>query len=350
MAFLGGRNDFHATPQPDLASSASGGFSPTARRPFGGGVWNESRSVRGRCGDLHWAPQEANQGSLRGCDWLMGEREEIHDRGDEDEADVFARALLRINYDRAVGDVDGRIGIHDKSERGHQEMGAAPAPCEAVRSPEIASLLNKRQELSEQKRAYNIRLRALRASGAKKGAGQLEFDLGKPCEMLFSSPLAVREATKETRKVDRFEEFGKTRGLHAASDHPKRMKIEVKTTEITYDVETVTDFETGKSVRASTIDDGPAGFQLTWESVGNLVKMHVGFAIPIHRIALMIGQKEFSTSKICRIMQYAHDLAALYGNQSRRQLRDQPLRRTDALSPASRARVHQQWQRARSAR
>ena len=76
-------------------------------------------------------------------------------------------------------------------------------------------------------------------------------------------------------------------------------------TEITYKVETVSDPETGKSVRASMVQDGPEAFQLTWGAVSNLIKMHVGFAIPIHRMVLMIGQPEFSSSKICRVLQYA---------------------------------------------
>ena len=75
-------------------------------------------------------------------------------------------------------------------------------------------------------------------------------------------------------------------------------------TEINYQVETVTDLKSGKSVRASMIQDGPEGFQLTWGAVSNLIKTHVGFAIPIHRIVLMIGQPEFSSSKICRVLQY----------------------------------------------
>jgi hypothetical protein len=122
--------------------------------------------------------------------------------------------------------------------------------------------------------------------------------------MLFSSPIAGRQASGERREVDRVTEFEKDASFHVAYDYPKRLDFKCTVTEINYQVETVTDLKTGKSVRASMIQDGPEGFQLTWGAVSNLVKMHVGFAIPIHRIVLMIGQPEFSSSKICRVLQY----------------------------------------------
>ena len=108
-------------------------------------------------------------------------------------------------------------------------------------------------------------------------------------------------------------EFERAKGLHVSHDYPKRMDIKVVATEIRYKVETVTDPLTGKSVRASMLDDGPDGFQVTWGAVANLIKLHVGFAIPINRITLMIGQPEFSSGKICRVLQYiAMNLVGVY--------------------------------------
>ena len=58
---------------------------------------------------------------------------------------------------------------------------------------------------------------------------------------------------------------------------------------------------------------GPEGFQITWRAIANLVKMHVGFAIPINRMAMLIGQPEFTSGKIYRIMQYvAQALLPIY--------------------------------------
>ena len=203
------------------------------------------------------------------------------------------------------------MGISPKSERGSQKSKKETESIELTMQPEWSSeerenflaLQKKRAALNLQRKEYDQELKALR--GKLKVIGpQLELNLAKPNEMLFSFPLAFRENRAETRKVDRMQEFEKTKGLHAASDYPKRMEIKVVATEITYQVETVTDPETGKSVRASVADDGPEGFQVTWGALATLAKLHVGFAIPIHRMVLMIGQPEFSSSKICRLLQY----------------------------------------------
>lgn len=226
----------------------------------------------------------------------------------------FTQGAVRAR--RTLEQLRRQMGFIPKSERGKQlarsgnGSGLAPLPD----GPEYEALRAKRDELARQKREYERKLKCAAKPRARTSDAQLEFELGKPGEMLFSSPIATRaEECGVARKVDRMNEFDKETGLHVAYDYPKRMELQVVATEITYKVETVTDPVTGKSVRASMIDDGPEGFQLTWGAVGNLIKMHVGFAIPIHRMALMIGQPEFSTSKIVRILQYiAVNLVGVY--------------------------------------
>jgi Transposase IS66 family len=71
-----------------------------------------------------------------------------------------------------------------------------------------------------------------------------------------------------------------------------------------FDGSTVTDPQTGLSVRASTENEGPENFSLTWGAISALIKLHVGFAIPIHRISLMLGTRAFSSGKICRVLQF----------------------------------------------
>lgn len=194
------------------------------------------------------------------------------------------------------------MGILPKSERGKQAAVTAGGDANLIPpGPEYEELRKKRNELARQKRDYDGKLKALTRRHVSK---QIEFDLGKPNEMLFSFPMSARAADMGKRRVDRMQEFERTTGLHVAYDHPKRLDFKCVVTEITYQVETVTDFETGKSVRASMLQDGPEGFQLTWGAISNLVKMHVGFAVPIHRMVQMIGQPEFSSSKICRALQY----------------------------------------------
>lgn len=103
-------------------------------------------------------------------------------------------------------------------------------------------------------------------------------------------------------------DLGTEKGLHSSFDTTKRMDLQILVTEKNYKVETVTDPKTGKSVRASMDDIGPAGLSMTWRAITNLIKLTVGFAIPMNRVALIIGQREFSSAKIWRVLRMAADL------------------------------------------
>jgi hypothetical protein len=204
------------------------------------------------------------------------------------------------------------MGIIPKSERGKSlNPGAAAAPVtaqvctegwDAERLKAFEEIQRKRKEVSRQKSDYD---RMLKNLGHRPQAGepeQMSFELARPNEMLFSFPVGLREETVKEPKVERMKEFGKTAGLHVAHDRPKRVNVQIIVTEIQYKVETVTDPETGKSVRASMADEGPEGCLYTWGAIANLMKLHVGFAIPIHRLSLIIGQPEFTPSNIYRAL------------------------------------------------
>jgi len=209
-----------------------------------------------------------------------------------------------------------QMGFTPKSERGKQEQnklssgpavtGNLPTPEEIetwdlVKKAEYDVLKKKHGELLSQVREYDRKLKQTKACFKTLGP-QSEFDLTYPNEALFSFPIIGRGVRKQDRKVDRMIEFRKTSGLHQSKDHPTRIDLDFTAIKITYNVETLTDPETGKSVRASTQQDGPARSGLTWKSIANLIKLHVGFAIPINRMALMIGQPEFSSGKIYRVL------------------------------------------------
>jgi hypothetical protein len=200
------------------------------------------------------------------------------------------------------------MGFVPKSERGAQAnvtTGAVgPAPTIDLRDPAFDEIRRKRDEFQAQVNEYNRRLREARNKAEPNTSTQLEFDLARPCELMFSYPTATREVFPKEQVVNRMQEFEKTKGLHVAHDYPKRVDLKIVVTEIQYKVETVTDPETGKSVRASMADEGPENFQMTWGAIANLIKLHVGFAIPINRLVLIIGQPEFSSSKICRVLHY----------------------------------------------
>lgn len=203
------------------------------------------------------------------------------------------------------------MGFVPKSERGATDTSQTPEPLPGADdslTPEekerYEGLIKKRKELIEKKLEYERELKCLRP---KEKSTQLELPLEQGFEMMFSYPSIDREDQGQKQVVDRMKEFDKERGLHVAYDYTKRVDFKMTVTDIKYQVETVTDPETGKSVRASMADEGPEKYQITWRAIANLIKLHVGFAIPINRIVMMIGQPEFSSSKICRVLEYVAD-------------------------------------------
>ena len=199
------------------------------------------------------------------------------------------------------------MGITPKSERGGQSTGSnEPQATFALGnlSPEqretLTVLETKRAEVVREKADYDKKIRALKPRA--KVPEQMEFALAS--EMLFSEPAGLKENKNRKETVERSVEFGQEKGLHSTFDYTKRVDLKILVTETEHQVETVTDPRTGVAVRASMADVGPEGFQLTWGAIANLVKLHVGFAIPINRLAMLIGQPEFSSGKICRILHY----------------------------------------------
>lgn len=209
------------------------------------------------------------------------------------------------------------MGFIAKSERGSSDLQSgsailvpeamAPKAYTEEERTNLNTLRIRRSEALKQAREYDRQIRQVKAP-IKSAEVQLELDLQTPNENLFSLPVSARSKNREIRKVERMKAFRKTAGFHHTKDQPKRINLKLMAEEITYDVEILTDLETGKTVRASTKEDGPDGNRMTWGSIANLVKLHVGYAIPVNRLSLLIGQPEFSSGKICRILREAAQL------------------------------------------
>lgn len=125
----------------------------------------------------------------------------------------------------------------------------------------------------------------------------------QPPEKVFTTAAGGAEAEAERRRVDRERDFILKKGMHSSYDTAVRYNLAVTVTKTTYEVETVTDPVTGQSVRASMDDVGPAGSQLTWGAIATVIKLVVGFAIPVNRLSQIIGSPHFSSGKICRVME-----------------------------------------------
>jgi len=128
-----------------------------------------------------------------------------------------------------------------------------------------------------------------------------------PTEMVFTSPVGQYQDQEKEMGANR-ESFESPKGLHVAYDSPSRLDLEVRITKIRYKVETLTDLATGQSQRACMDEEGPSKSSYTWKTISNLIKLHVGFAIPTNRIELMLGHKGFTSGKICRTLESAASL------------------------------------------
>lgn len=95
---------------------------------------------------------------------------------------------------------------------------------------------------------------------------------------------------------DRLSYFGKTKGLHSSYDKTTRYEINLEVVEHQLRVETVTDWDTGKSLRADTLQFGPPNTQMTWSALNHFIQMPLSFAMPYHRYAAILGI--FSDSQI----------------------------------------------------
>lgn len=143
------------------------------------------------------------------------------------------------------------------------------------------------------------------------GLEQADPALLHPVERAFATKASnvMPDAKKLTPSLTQSE----ARGMHRAYDDTKRIDLELRVTEINCRIETLTDIHTGKSVRASTNEIGPPGASLTWRAIAVLMKLVVCFAIPLNRVAQMIGHRSFGSSKIFRVLaQQARPLADVY--------------------------------------
>jgi hypothetical protein len=125
-------------------------------------------------------------------------------------------------------------------------------------------------------------------------------------EDLMRSKLAEQRADSEKRTVSmeqRQETFAKVKGLSTATDKPSRWDFRVIVTHLTCIHETVTDPETGKSIRAGDLEFGPKGYKITWRALSLLCLMVTEYAIPMERIGRMLGVPYFSAANISRWLQ-----------------------------------------------
>jgi KaiC/GvpD/RAD55 family RecA-like ATPase len=183
----------------------------------------------------------------------------------------------------------------------------------------IKELEITREDLLKAARLYGKKLGAAKRkkkrliAEAKANAIKPEASVTSEDEAVFSTSASADEVKKETLRVDKEKHFDDVTGMHSSYDETIRRDVKIQITNITYRVETVTDPRTGKSVRASTDGVGPRGLSVTWGTIGNFTKLNAGFAIPIHRIAMMLGHKSFSPSQIWRILEWtAKFLSPIY--------------------------------------
>lgn len=197
------------------------------------------------------------------------------------------------------------FGLTPKSERG--KIGAPPKS-KALQTDEerIAALKARRAKLLAEIRRYEDRLGKGRQKRQKKPVvaplpEQVDPVFQRTEEAVFSGDLANLLLEQSRLAVNKVQNFENPRGLHSVADTRTRHEFGVTTKTITFEVETVTDPRTGKSVTASTDDIGPPNSQATWTGIANTIIAVIGYAIPINRLALMLKAScpYFTSTRLC---------------------------------------------------
>ena len=217
---------------------------------------------------------------------------------------------------QAVETLRQMMGILPKSERGKSDKfdvadtsaGAATNPQRTALEREIRKLLLKHRRLYGEKKARHKEGRRKRKERSSPRHG------GE--EALYNITKRTSAMTMGALKVDRQKQFKDTKGLRGSSEDSIRYDFDVTITEITYSIETVTDPRSGQTVRASTSEVGPEGWQITWNAMVNIVHLIVVFSMPAHRAAAFLGNDKnvFGESTLLRVIQFvAAACAPVYG-------------------------------------
>jgi Transposase IS66 family len=207
---------------------------------------------------------------------------------------------------KAVETLRQLMGILPKSERGKSDKFDLPdKPAGQAADTEKEALERQiRKLLLKHRRLYGHK-RARHGEGRRKRQERSSPHHGGE-EDLYNKTSRSSAMEKESLDVNKEKQFTKTRGLRSSREDHVRYDFDVVIKEITYSVETVTDPESGQTVRASTAQVGPPGWQITWNAMVNIVHLIVVFSMPAHRAAAFLGndKKAFGESTLLRVIQY----------------------------------------------
>ena len=161
-----------------------------------------------------------------------------------------------------------------------------------------------------QKERYNNSVKKGKGKGKpRKNPKNKDFKnkFVQPSEDLFSNHDIEIESKNINLTVDCLKEFGRTKGLHKTYEFSTRFESKIIIEEQRIKREIVTDWKTGKTVRASLNIIGPKKYKITWPMLTWVVEYVVKFCIPIDRISkiLSLKKKRFSSGRICGYLQLA---------------------------------------------
>jgi len=207
---------------------------------------------------------------------------------------------------KAVETLRQLMGILPKSERGKTDkFDITDGPVADASSAEKTALEKQiRTLLLKYRRLYGQKPERHKQGRRKRQERSNAYHGGE--EAIYNKTFRTSMAEKELLTVDKAEQFKNTNGLRSSSEDHVRYDFDVVIKEITYSVETVTDPQSGQTVRASTGLVGPPGWQITWNAMVNIVHLIVVFSMPAHRAAAFLGndKKAFGESTLLRVIQY----------------------------------------------
>jgi hypothetical protein len=116
----------------------------------------------------------------------------------------------------------------------------------------------------------------------------------RPDEDLIRDPIVATELVSGTLRVTAEQKvvfFARSRGgFHSTYDHVTRFELKMILVEHRLRIETVTDINTGRSLRVDINVYGPAGSKITWTTVAKIMQLAVEYCMPIERIVKMLGR------------------------------------------------------------
>ena len=114
---------------------------------------------------------------------------------------------------------------------------------------------------------------------------------------LFTTPL--EDKASSFTAAERLKLFGRVKGLHSTKDHTTIYDLRLSLAEISCTQENLRPLAGGQHCRKANAL-GPAGCQMSWQTLATVVTLVAEYAFPMERLAKAVGHDYFTSANISR--------------------------------------------------